>query len=96
MDFPLPATLEVRGVYVQPIPGGMMLGADNVTFEAGAWAACVVCAPVVARRDPVVLATHVLAEWVAAGHLVTPADLVRLQSLYRVLLPALGPPHPSE
>jgi hypothetical protein len=89
-------TVTVRGVYAKPIPGGLMLGANDLIYEAGEWAACAVCVPVVARRDPDVLANHVLSEWIGAGRPPSPTDLARLQAIYRAVLPVLGPPRRVE
>jgi hypothetical protein len=96
MDFALTRPLEVVEVdVVLPVAGMLGLALARRTIPRGTWGACAVCAPVVARRDPDHLAHHVLAQWVASGRLATPADLTSLSSLYRLLLPALGPPTPS-
>jgi hypothetical protein len=95
-DYPLDRTLRVAAVEVRPVElfgiSGAAVSVRPVTIDPGIWAACAVCAPVVARRDPDALASHVLGEWVAAGQPVSPTDLFEVQSFYRALLPALGPP----
>jgi hypothetical protein len=99
MEFPLDRELQVDRLELQPVQlaagvRGVGLNVRRTIAHVGIWGACAICAPVVARRDPSVLATHVLAEWVGAGKLVKAEDLVAVQSFFRVLLPALGPPRP--
>jgi hypothetical protein len=88
--------VQARGMYAQADAHGLLLASTSHTFQAGAWAACAGCTPMVARRDPDVLANHVLGERVGAGQPITATDLVHLQGIYRAVLPALGPPRRME
>jgi hypothetical protein len=98
MDFPLPEPIPLLRVELVPHnlqPGltAVELTVAPTVVEVGVWKACCVCAPVVVRRDPQLLADHVLAQWAQAGRIAL-GDRTSLSSLYLKLLPALGPPHP--
>jgi len=98
MDFPLPTELQLLRVELNPLAvaglTGIELAIRPTVLEVGRWSACCVCAPVVAVRDPQLLADHVMAQWVLAGRMASLADRTSWHSLYTQLLPALDPPRP--
>jgi hypothetical protein len=99
MDFPLPDPIPLLRVDLVPLqlqPGlsGLELTIAPTVVKAGVWTACTVCAPVVAVRDPQLLADHVMAQWVQAGSMASLTERTGMLSLYLKLLPALGPPPP--